>query len=61
MTRKGTCKSCIFTEVCDAKMRNCNDYYSIDEDDTQIIENGRDEFYGEWFSYIKEYDDDVFY
>ncbi len=42
-------------------MRNCNDYYSIDEDDTQIIENGRDEFYVEWFSYIKEYDDDVFY
>ena len=42
-------------------MRNCNDYYSIDEDDTRIIENGRNEFYNEWFIYIKEYEDDIFF
>ncbi len=55
-----TCKLCIFTEVCDANMI-CDNYYSIEEDDTEMIENGRDEFYSEWFSYIGEYDDDIFF
>lgn len=40
----------------------CDNYYSIEEDDdTRLIEEGRDEFYNEWFSYIGEYNDDLFF
>lgn len=40
---------------------NCDNYYSIDEDDTLFIEEQRDEFYNEWFSYVGEFDDDIFF
>ena len=57
-----TCKSCIFTEVCDEKMKDCDYYYSTEEkDDTQFIEEKRDEFYRDWFRYIGEYEDDLFF
>jgi len=59
----GTCKSCIFMEVCDANMNKCDNYYSEDDNEymNDVIENGRKEYYDEWFSYVKEYDDDIFF
>ncbi len=59
----GTCKSCIFTEVCHAKVKDCDNYYPIDENEfyDEEIEQSKDEFYRQWFTYIGEYDDDIFF
>lgn len=59
----GTCKSCIFTEVCHEKVKYCNNYYPIDDDRfyDEEIERSKDEFYKQWFTYIGEYDDDIFF
>ena len=65
----GTCKLCIFTEVCDANnVKQCDNYYPTDEYgdvlddmiDYQIKEK-RNNYYQEWFSYIGEFNDDLFF
>ena len=60
----GTCKLCIFTEVCDANnVRDCSYYYPVDDIGyiDEMIEKERNEYYKEWFSYIGEYNDDIFF
>lgn len=61
----GTCRFCIFTEVCDANyVAECEHFYPVDEhgyEDGQVIEEERQSFYKEWFSYIGEYNDDIFF
>ena len=64
----GTCKLCIFTEVCDANnVKQCDNYYPadeygyIDEHIDELIEDRRTEYYREWFSYLGEYNDDNFF
>ena len=53
-----TCGECLFFDICDHR-KVCCDFYPADDnqhDVDEIIDEGRNEFYDEWFRYISEYE-----
>lgn len=57
MNRK-TCSNCLYGDQCGSS--SICDYFSpMDDVDAieETIENGRQEFWGEWNEYISEYND----
>ena len=48
------CKLCLFVDICNGR-DVCDGFYPADEDQSDIgfiIEEGRKEYYREWFEYI---------
>lgn len=51
---KCSCESCLFFDQC-SDSYPCEHYSPADGgDDNEIIEAGRQQFYADWFSYLKD-------
>ena len=62
------CLSCANYELCFISRKRCRGYEPLDisarhedEEDYDTVESGRTEYYNDWYRYVSQFDDDIFF